>query len=362
MTGAERAEVGRQGASVPRLGGFVRRCVCRHVGRLAGDHAVELRVGPNVMAELADSSMSRAGNRGCSSGHAFTEESARRALDTACLAAGMEVASAELIRLGSNGVFRVDADVIARVAPLVDLVENAEKQVAVARWLESVGFPATRALDIAQPITAEARVVTFWESVAPETVYAPISDVAALIRRLHELVPPGDLSLPELTPFGKPGSDLPDFPGLPNGESRFLRARYAWARETFSHLPFVLPRGVIHGDANVGNVLSDEQGNAVLIDLDSFSIGPREWDLVQTALFADRFGWHTPEEYRTFVEVYGYDITEWSGYSDLADMREIAMTTWLSKKAHESEGTLREAVKRINAIRTGASRRDWGAY
>lgn len=310
------------------------------------------------MAELA---ASRAGC-GRSPGHVFTEESARAAMEAACSAAGVDGAKADLIRLGSNGVFRVDANVIARVAPSLDLFANAGKQVAVARWLESTDYPATRALHVEQPVTAEGRVVTFWESVAPETVYAPIADVAALVRRLHELDPPADLALPGLAPFGGTDNPLPDFPGLAHEEATYLRERYTWARETFSQLPFALPRGVIHGDANVGNVLVDEQGNAVLIDLDSFSIGPREWDLIQTAIFADRFGWHTPEEYRTFVEVYGYDITEWSGYSELADMREIAMTTWLSKKAHESEATLREAVKRINAIRTGASRRDWGAY
>ena len=101
----------------------------------------------------------------------------------------------------------------------------------------------------------------------------------------------------------------------------------------FPTLDFPLGVGVIHGDANVGNVLLDEHGQAVLIDLDSFSIGPREWDLIQTALFADRLGWHTEEEYRTFVEVYGYDITQWDGYETLADMREVAMTAWLSRKA-----------------------------
>ena len=68
------------------------------------------------------------------------------------------------------------------------------------------------------------------------------------------------------------------------------------------------------------------------------------------------------EEYETFVEVYGYDLMAWEGYPALADMREIAMTTWLSRRASESPGAAAEAHKRITAIRTGASRRDWGAY
>lgn len=313
------------------------------------------------MADLA-ANQSRAAGLGDWSYRPFTEATAREALEVACVLAGVNASGFELIRLGSNGVFRVDAHVIARVAPSLSLMENAKKQVEVARWLDTVHYPVTRALRVDQPLEAVGRVVTFWESVALETRYAPITDVAVLIRRLHELEPPAALTLPELSPFGEPDDPLPDLPDVPAGDAAYLRERYAWARETFPRLPFALPRGVVHGDANVGNILVDEQGTAVLIDLDGFSIGPREWDLIQTAIFADRFGWHTPEEYRTFVEVYGYDITEWSGYSELADMREIAMTAWLGKKAHESEATLREALKRIDAIRTGASRSDWGAY
>jgi aminoglycoside phosphotransferase (APT) family kinase protein len=51
-----------------------------------------------------------------------------------------------------------------------------------------------------------------------------------------------------------------------------------------------LEPGVIHSDSNVGNVPIDDNEAAVLIDFDSFSRGPREWDLIQTAIFADRFG------------------------------------------------------------------------
>jgi hypothetical protein len=100
----------------------------------------------------------------------------------------------------------------------------------------------------------------------------------------------------------------------------------------------------------------------VLLDLDSFSVGPREWDLIQTALFYDRLGWHTKDEYRTFVEVYGYDIMQWDGYETLADLREVAMTVWLSKKAAGDASAAAEARKRIAAMRSGGSRRDWGAY
>lgn len=293
---------------------------------------------------------------------AFTEEAAFAALTGACQQVGISADAAELIRIGSNAVYRL-GDVIIRVAPSTDLLANAEKQIAVARWLDSIDYPAMRALDVPQPIEAAGRVVTFWHSVAAETKFAPIADVATLIRRLHSItsVPPS-LVLPEIQPFGRPGTPLPEFPGLPAADAQFLQERIAWARDTFPTLPYVLPHGVIHGDANVGNVLLDEERRPVLVDLDSFAVGPREWDLIQTALFYDRLGWHTEAEYRTFVDVYGFDLMMWPGYEELADIREVAMTAWIGRKSATSGDAATEAAKRIEAIRSGRGWREWSPY
>jgi aminoglycoside phosphotransferase (APT) family kinase protein len=292
----------------------------------------------------------------------LNEADARRSLLIACRAVGLPPDDLELIRLGSNAVFRVSSDVIGRVAPDVACIKNAEKQIQVARWLKQIEYPAVRAVEVPQPIKTVDSVVTLWESIAPDTTYAPIADVASLIKQLHKLAEPPELQLPSLRPFNPASEEFQHLDGLSAADREFLCDRIEWAHSEFSRLPFALPAGVIHGDANVGNVLADTRGDPVLIDLDSFATGPREWDLVQTALFYDRLGWHTREEYQTFVEVYGYDLMLWDGYPALADMREIAMTTWLSRKAAESSGAAAEAHKRINAIRTGASRVDWGAY
>ncbi|WP_226351572.1 aminoglycoside phosphotransferase family protein [Pseudonocardia sp. ICBG601] len=292
----------------------------------------------------------------------FTEPLARRVLAKAVDRADLPRGPVELIRIGSNAVFRIAGNLIARVASPSAPLATAEKQIRVARWLAAERFPATRAVDVEQPVEVDGCAVTFWESVAPGTTYAPISDVAAVIRRLHQLPTPDGLDLPEIEPFGPAGADLPDFPGLAPDDACFLRERIEWAREAFPRLPFELPYGAIHGDANVGNVLVDTAGHPVLIDLDSFATGPREWDLIQTALFATRLGWHSRSEYADFVRAYGYDVTQWSGFECLADMREIAMTSWLSKKATESQATAREAGRRISDIRNGAPRTDWGAY
>jgi aminoglycoside phosphotransferase (APT) family kinase protein len=127
-------------------------------------------------------------------------------------------------------------------------------------------------------------------------------------------------------------------------------------------LEFVLPQGVIHGDANIGNVLRDTEGNPVVIDLDGFAIGPREWDLALTAIYYDSFGWHTRDDYKTFVRVYGFDIMQWPGYPTMRAVREFLMVTWVIQKAKESPRIAAEAAKRITALRTGASRKDWKPY
>lgn len=70
----------------------------------------------------------------------------------------------------------------------------------------------------------------------------------------------------------------------------------------------------------------------MVIDLDGFGIGPREWDVVLTAIYYDSFGWHTREEYETFARVYGFDIMAWPGYPVLREIREFLMVSGSSRR------------------------------
>jgi aminoglycoside phosphotransferase (APT) family kinase protein len=149
---------------------------------------------------------------------------------------------------------------------------------------------------------------------------------------------------------------------LTDDDRAFLEDFLANLREQYRHVSFVLTPGVIHGDANVGNVLRDEQGLPVVIDLDSFAVGPREWDLIQTAIFYDRFGWHRREEYESFVRVYGFDIMEWPGYTVLRDIRELHMVSWLTLNVSDNDRLAEEARKRIKSIRTNSGWPEWQPY
>jgi aminoglycoside phosphotransferase (APT) family kinase protein len=284
-------------------------------------------------------------------------------LHRACAIAGLDAQDARLLRLGSNAVYRLKAPVIVRVSrPRADL-GHVRKTVAVARWLESVGYPAVRAIDVDQPVIVDGHVVTFWEAVSDDgDEYANTAEIAQVLAKLHKLVPPEDLALPRLEPFANAAQRIQNNTWLTPEDRSFLTATLAEMQEAYRHLDFVLPEGVIHGDASVGNVLRDRHGHPVVIDLDGFAIGPREWDLALTAIYSDSFGWHTREEYQEFARVYGFDIMAWPGYPVMRSVREFLMVTWVIQKAAENEQAAAEARKRISALRTGASRKDWHPY
>jgi len=293
---------------------------------------------------------------------AFTAVTTRETLDHACRRAGLDSRGARLLRLGEHAMFRLVQPVVVRIARTAAYEPDARREVAVARWLEAEDYPAVRTLPIDQPLMIDDRVVTFWQALADEDVYGTPAEVAELLVRLHALPPPVTLGLQLLRPFARAERRIEQNGWLSSTDRSFLRARLNELRAQHARLQFELPAGVIHGDASVGNVIRDGAGRPVLIDLDGFAIGPREWDLVLTAMYYDSFGWHTAAEYATFAEVYGFNVMRWPGYPVLRDVREFLMVTWLSQKADHDEQVAAEVRKRIEALRSGSSKRDWQPY
>ena len=293
----------------------------------------------------------------------LTERSAQALLEEACAADELSADDAKLMRLGSNAVFHLKAPVVVRISRQGADIDEARRTLAVARWLESVDYPAVRVVDIDQPIILNGHVITFWQSVSRDgRQWATVGEAAEVFARLHRLDAPASLNLPALAPFENAARRISANDWLSHRDRDFLTRQLAKLQDDYAGLEFVLPQGVIHGDANVGNVLHDRHGNPVVIDLDGFAIGPREWDVALAAIYYDSFGWHTREEYETFARVYGFDILAWPGYQVMRAVREFLMVTWLIQQASESERIAAEASKRIAALRTGASRKDWTPY
>ncbi len=289
----------------------------------------------------------------------LTEASAHRALIAACDRVGLHADEAELIRLGENAMYALPAQgVVVRVARSADLVDKVCKELSVARWLASQGFPGIRVIDeLAQPVKADGRLVTFWEYVPPSTATAGLGDLARLLRAFHELPTP-DFDLPALDPFPLMRRRLALVSGIKASDVRFLAEACDLVEASFHDLMARSESRVVHGDAHRGNVLM--RGNeSLLIDYEVVSRGPVAWDLVPTATAVDRFG--LPEtEFAKFTETYGWDVTEWNGYSVLRTVRELGMTTWLMQNAQEGPAS-EEFALRMESLRKEDLERRWHA-
>ena len=65
---------------------------------------------------------------------------------------------------------------------------------------------------------------------------------------------------------------------LAESDREFLAGRHSQLQAAYESLSFDLKAGPIHGDAHLGNLMRREDGVVVLIDLEAFAWGPREWD------------------------------------------------------------------------------------
>src|SRR5690242_9736896 len=92
----------------------------------------------------------------------FTTETAGAVLLEACAAAELDASGAELVRLGSNAVYRLAVrPVVVRIASDRGALPEMERAVRAARWLEQERFPANRVLpEVVQPVVVRGRVVT----------------------------------------------------------------------------------------------------------------------------------------------------------------------------------------------------------
>ncbi|MEU5955493.1 aminoglycoside phosphotransferase family protein [Streptomyces sp. NPDC047525] len=303
-------------------------------------------------------------DEGQDGGTEFTAEGVEIVLREACEKAELDPTGAELLRLGSNAVYRLASlPLIVRVARDPAALPEMERVVEVARWLERENFPATRVpARIEQPLTVGGRVVTFWESAQEQEEYATVGELADLLRRLHWLEEPETLGLPYFNPLAKLRASFEGLDGVTTEDHAFLRDRAGKLAKEYDRLDFVLPFGMIHGDANIGNVLRHRDGHAVLIDLDGFALAPREWDLILTAIYYERYGWHTKAEYAEFVHRYGFDLMNWPGYEVLADLRELMMVVWLGHQAATNERSAAEFARRVQSLRTGEGRDQWQPF
>jgi aminoglycoside phosphotransferase (APT) family kinase protein len=115
----------------------------------------------------------------------------------------------------------------------------------------------------------------------------------------------------------------------------------------------------VHGDAWGGNIVATDDGRTVLLDLERCSIGPPEWDMVSIAIRRTSFTWLPEPDYRSFCRRYGRDVTSWSGYGLLRDIRELRMALYRVQRAAEHPEDKAEAELRVACLRGSRGLRPW---
>lgn len=281
---------------------------------------------------------------------------ARHALEQACSAVGLDADGAEPVRLAENQIWRLPGQqAIVRIARTGQSAA-ASREVRVARWLAENDVPAVSVVDVEQPVEAGGRPVTFWKELPPHEQGTP-RDVAQLLRKLHALPAP-DLDLGYLDPFVRIAERLQAAMTLDKADRAWLHGLHqdlvaAWADRSAGR-----PDCAVHGDAWPGNLIRTASG-PVMMDLERFSLGPPEWDLVSTAVRRRTTGAVTAAEYDEFCAAYGSDVTDWPGYEILAGVRELRMVTYAAQHAASNPEWTDQAQYRVDCLRGRHGPRPW---
>ncbi|WP_432023842.1 aminoglycoside phosphotransferase family protein [Streptomyces parvus] len=281
---------------------------------------------------------------------------ARHVLKQACSAVGLDSAGAEPLRLAENQIWRLPHQgVIVRIAREGQSAVAA-REVRVARWLDQENVPAVRLVDVEQPVEAGGRPVTFWAELPPQE-HGSVEDVAQLLAQLHSLPTP-DIELGYLDPFIRVDERLQAATTIRDDDKEWLRALHRDLAAAWAERPAGLPDRAVHGDAWPGNIIRTADG-VLMMDLERFSVGPPEWDLVSTAVRAKTTGAVSSREYDRFCAVYGHDVTAWEGYPILARARELRMVTYAAQHAASNAEWRSQAQYRIDCLRGRSGPRPW---
>jgi aminoglycoside phosphotransferase (APT) family kinase protein len=292
----------------------------------------------------------------------LTSASAVEVMEASCDAIGAPSANAKLLRLGENAIFEIpERELVIRIARGPDVMADARKEVAVARWLHENGVCAVRPAAVEhQPIDIDGHPVTFWEFIRGTGKKASVADLGRALRQIHSLDPPKSFPLPPFQIFGRVESRLQRASDVSANDVSFLRDRLGRLRVAYKELHEEAKRP-LHGDAHIQNLIVQPNGDAVLIDLEGFALGAPETDLCVTATEFE-IGWHTEADYKLFCETYGRDVREWQGYPILKEINQLKMTTWLMQNIADGPEVEDEFRVRLATLRDGKAPRRWRPF
>jgi Phosphotransferase enzyme family len=283
------------------------------------------------------------------------------ALGAACASVGLNADGAQVLYDRANTVYKLASQpIVARLRyapPPSPWPNRLLASVRVTAWLNTLGFPTVRPLDIEQPITVHGYLVTFWHYLdATGPPWEDVDSLGHLLRQLHELPAPPE-RLPAVTPLGSLPDDTERCAWLTDIQRSWLLSRYQELQREYADTTWSLGCGMIHGDANAENLIHTRQ-QTVLSDWDSVSYGPREQDIVPTSI-RYRFG-HPKADWNQFCAAYGVNPVDLPGLTVLRGMRELrSLGPYIRTMDHPQAQS--EVRRRIIDLMNGTQAESWHA-
>lgn len=291
----------------------------------------------------------------------FSTSVADSALRATCERLGLDPRATRLVRLGENANYTLEGrNAVIRIARSDERMDRVKRELCMARWLRDVGVPAVEVDEgFEQPIIVNGLPVTFWKRIYEREPKPQHRDLALLLAQLHRFSE-SPCPLQKFQPLALVRPRIASAHGLSAEDKNFLLTHHDDLSQRYDRLEFALPVGPIHGDAWLGNLLRDEE-HVRLLDFEMTGFGPREWDLIPTSIATSRYGLPA-DKYQAFCDAYGFDVTQWSGYPTLRDIRELTMTTWLMQNILEDPAINDEFQNRLDSIRRKDPDRAWRAF
>lgn len=290
-------------------------------------------------------------------------DQARTVLYQAATRLGVPAHDARLLRLHSNASFVLPAaGLVIRIATNPAALDRVTNSIAVTRWLADQGFPCVIPADIKdQPLVIADHVASAWRYVP--TTDSPAPTGAEMGRLLHDLHAQGDPPHPPgplEDPLASVASALDKAPdAMPQASRSWLADRIASLRNQWSAMDFILPPGVIHGDAHISNLMRTTSGGIILGDWDHVATGPREWDLIQIHYMHRRFGRASQDDLDGFSAAYGRDISSWPGLETLVAIREITGLSPYIRTARSKSFSAEQLAYRLRTLQAGDMTARW---
>lgn len=308
---------------------------------------------------MTDSHLS--GDRGGTSAD-WSEATARRSALELLATVGINDPELHLLRFGNNAVFQVGQRCVIRVARPTTAPETTRREVEIATALAAADVPVVRPaqLPTEQPLEANGGRATVWEYV-PSDGPPSYQQFGQLVRQFHDRTAALELPVPSWQPLATARQRLDVLAAhYPPDDILLLEEWYRRIEAELDELQPVLPVGVIHGQAERGNALVHHD-QAVFLDFERVSRGPREWDLIDTAVSTLRFN-QPRDNYQEFANAYGYDVLDWQGFPILRRVWELRATTWLMQAAYHSSERAAEAQVRLDTWRNDEPMKVWRGF